>query len=141
MKSFRGEKWFLSNMYPCKVMINVDGKLYEMKSSESVFQALRSPDRLAEFIPLNGFEAKKHAKSCKCRDDWFSVSIDIMRYALHCKFTQNPDLAAKLIALDGDIVEENEWYDTFWGTCNGVGENHLGKLLMELRDELRKQSC
>lgn len=137
MASFRGEKYFLSNMYPCPVTIKIKGELITFKSSESVFQALRSPDRLKEFIPLNGFEAKKHAKSCARRADWFDVSLDVMMYALRCKFTQNPDLAAKLMALEGDIVEVNEWHDTFWGVCNGVGENHLGKLLMQLRDELR----
>jgi len=137
MASFRGEKFFLSNMYPCNVTINVNGTLYTFKSSESVFQALRSPDKLTDFLPLNGFEAKKFSKQCKRRADWFDVSIEVMRYALHCKFTQNPELAAKLVALDGDIIEENEWYDTFWGVCNGAGENHLGKLLMELRDELK----
>ena len=40
----------------------------------------------------------------------------------------------KLQLIEGEIVEENTWGDTFWGVCKGVGENHLGKLLMEIRD-------
>ena len=140
MKSFRGEKYYLSNMFPCTVRINWKGKIYTMKSSESAFQALRSPEHINEYVPLNGFEAKKLSKLHTCRADWSDVSIDIMTYVLRCKFTQNLDLAAKLKALEGEIVEYNEWYDTFWGVCNGVGENHLGKCLMTIRDELLKSN-
>lgn len=137
MASFRGEKYFLSNMYPCTVRINMNGTVYTMKSSESAFQALRCPEKIDEYVPLNGFEAKKLSKSHAARPDWRYVSIDVMKYVLHCKFSQNPDLAAKLIAINGEIVEQNEWYDTFWGVCNGIGQNHLGKCLMELRSQLR----
>ena len=48
-------------------------------------------------------------------------------------------LASKQKLIDtGDIelVEVNSWGDTFYGVCNGVGENHLGKLLMKIRKEL-----
>ena len=36
------------------------------------------------------------------------------------------------------LIEGNDWNDTFWGVCNGKGQNHLGKLLMEIRKELQK---
>lgn len=35
-----------------------------------------------------------------------------------------------------ELIEGNYWHDTYWGVCEGVGENHLGKLLMEIRNEL-----
>lgn len=108
-----------------------------MKSSESAFQALLSPDHIDEYVPLDGFAAKKLSKIHARGADRSNTAIDAMTYVLRCKFTQNPELASKLMALDGDIVEYNEWYDTFWGVCNGVGENHLGKCLMEIRDELQ----
>lgn len=31
----------------------------------------------------------------------------------------------------------NHWHDTYWGVCDGAGENRLGKLLMQVRRELR----
>ena len=47
-------------------------------------------------------------------------------------------LRAKLLATgDAELIEGNYWHDTFWGMCNGKGENHLGRLLMEVRSELR----
>lgn len=140
MASFRGEKYFMSNMYPCTVRINVKGRIITMNSSEAVFQALRCKNitDIDRFIGINGFAAKKLSYSLEARPDWFNVNLDVMRYALKCKFTQNPDLAEKLMAYEGEIVEVNEWNDTFWGVCNGRGKNNLGKLLMELRDDLRK---
>ena len=36
-----------------------------------------------------------------------------------------------------ELIEGNVWNDTFWGVCNGKGHNHLGKILMKVRDEIR----
>ena len=40
-----------------------------------------------------------------------------------------------------NLIEGNtwEWSRTFWGVCNGSGENHLGRLLMKVREELIQQ--
>jgi predicted NAD-dependent protein-ADP-ribosyltransferase YbiA (DUF1768 family) len=59
-----------------------------------------------------------------------------MRSVLKYKFSQHRDLLEKLKAVEGEIVEHNHWHDTFWGVCEDEGENHLGKLLMQLREEL-----
>ncbi len=56
------------------------------------------------------------------------------------KFTQNPDLLSKLLATgDAELIEGNTWGDRVWGVdlYRGAGENHLGKILMRIRDELR----
>ena len=37
---------------------------------------------------------------------------------------------------DMEIIEGNVWGDTFWGVCDGKGENNLGKVLMEVRQHL-----
>lgn len=51
---------------------------------------------------------------------------------------RNPELRDKLVATgDAEIVEGNWWGDKFWGVCRGVGENHLGKILMRIRTELQ----
>jgi predicted NAD-dependent protein-ADP-ribosyltransferase YbiA (DUF1768 family) len=41
---------------------------------------------------------------------------------------------ALLRGVEGEIVEENSWGDTFWGVSGGKGRNELGKLLMKIRD-------
>ena len=49
----------------------------------------------------------------------------------------NPDLREKLVATgDAELIEGNHWNDTCWGVCKGIGQNNLGKILMEVRDML-----
>lgn len=55
-----------------------------------------------------------------------------MQYLLRQKFV-DPVLMEKLRAITRPIIEDNHWGDTFWGVCGGVGENHLGRLLEEIR--------
>lgn len=51
-----------------------------------------------------------------------------------------PELKEMLLATgDEELVEGNYWHDTIWGVCDGVGENHLGKMLMEIREDLRNE--
>lgn len=72
---------------------------------------------------------------------WSTTKFDRMKNVLRAKFTQHEDLR-ELLLLTGDarLVEsatvDNEVNRT-WGEVNGVGRNMLGKLLMEIRDELR----
>jgi predicted NAD-dependent protein-ADP-ribosyltransferase YbiA (DUF1768 family) len=76
-------------------------------------------------------------RSVKLRPDWESIKLDVMETAVRIKFT-DPELAAKLIATgDEELIEGNWWNDTFWGVCNGVGENHLGKILMKVRADIK----
>jgi hypothetical protein len=37
---------------------------------------------------------------------------------------------------DAELIEGNVWNDVFWGVCNGIGKNWLGKLLMQVREVL-----
>ena len=54
------------------------------------------------------------------------------------KFKHNPRLLTKLLATgDAHIEEGNYWNDTYWGVCKGEGYNHLGRILMQVRGELR----
>lgn len=63
------------------------------------------------------------------------------------KFEQNSDLASKLLATTGWLEELNTWHDNTWGNCccarcsNTLGQNHLGRILMKVREALRSQEC
>ena len=60
-----------------------------------------------------------------------------MAEIVRAKFMQNPSLKLKLAATEDVHLEEgNAWGDTYWGVCDGIGENHLGKILMCLRESL-----
>jgi len=54
------------------------------------------------------------------------------------KFTQNADLAERLLATgDEMLIESNDWGDRIWGQVDGLGQNYLGKILMRIRTELK----
>ena len=128
-----GRPSFLSNFYEASVTL--DGITY--KNSEAAFQAQKCKTReeRLKFANLSGKEAKRLGRKVELRDDWEQAKLSVMRWVVHEKFSQNPDLAAKLDETRGrDLIEANNWNDTFWGVSNGNGENHLGKILMEIRD-------
>ena len=128
---------FLSNFYPSP--ITYDKKIFD--TVEHFFQAHKTLDG-REFEEIrtvpNPGSAKRLGNSVVLRADWENVKDDIMYLGLLLKFTQNPDLADKLIATANRELEEgNTWGDRYWGTVNGVGKNMLGKLLMKVRSVIR----
>lgn len=138
--SFRNEYFFLSNFYPC--LVRLDGITYP--SSEHAYVAMKSinhNERIRISKMKKPGDAKKYGRTLK-RPDWDEIKLDIMYKILLCKFTQNEDLKEKLLSTgDLEIVERNNWNDTFYGVCDGKGENHLGKLLMKVREELKNEKA
>jgi ribA/ribD-fused uncharacterized protein len=135
--SFSGEYRFLSNFW--SVNISYQGITYP--STEHAYQAAKSPHFLERIriATLPTGEAKREGQKLELRADWDNVKIQVMRELLMIKFA-NPDLQAKLLATEShELVEGNWWGDIFWGVCNGVGQNHLGRLLMEVREHYRRK--
>lgn len=134
-RAFIGDLFFLSNYYICNV--RYEGIVYP--SSEHAFAAAKTLDNtLRLFISeqTTPGAAKRAGRGVKLRPGWDNIRVRVMRDILRCKFEQNPHLKEKLLNTFPDYLEEtNSWNDTFWGVCNGVGENNLGNLLMELRAE------
>lgn len=72
--------------------------------------------------------------------DWSKTKYDRMKRVLQAKFTQHEDLAELLLSTGKARLVEAATVDNLvnrtWGEVNGVGKNMLGKLLMEVREEL-----
>ena len=133
---FRNEYWFLSNMYP--IDLKVDGVLYH--SSENYYQSHKTTSHCARNLiaGVSPRNSKKLGRRVTLRCDWNDVKINVMKDSLYYKFSLSNELRDKLIATgETELIEDNTWNDRYWGVCNGEGNNHLGKLLMELRDELK----
>lgn len=131
--SFRGEYLFLSNFYQSPITYN--GITYG--HSESAFQAQKCLERADEFVNISPLKAKRLGKQVPLREDWEQIKVGIMTDVLRTKFS-DPYLRDKLLATGNAHLEEgNDWGDTLWGTVNGVGQNLLGKILMQVRDECR----
>lgn len=139
---FSGQLEFLSNMYPCTLRMYVLDKTYTFSSSEAAFHAGKCQDpadiqRIA--ATKTGNEAKRLGRKVKMRPNWDTYRISWMARVLECKFRQNPELAQQLLdTYPLTLRETNTWKDTFWGIYKGQGENHLGILLMELRQSMRQ---
>ena len=126
---------FLSNFYMTPVLW--EGILYP--SSEHAYQASKSLDpNIRKDISLLSTpgKAKRAGKMLIQRPDWNDqLKLLTMEAILRIKF-QDPKLRALLDSTKGqELIEGNTWGDTFWGVCNGKGKNHLGVILMNIRDE------
>lgn len=133
--SFSGEYRFLSNFWPAPVLL--DEVLYP--TVEHAYQAAKTLDtdeRATIARMKTAGSAKRVGQSVTCRLDWSEVRLPTMANLLLQKF-QNPTLSLLLRCTSPHhLVEGNTWGDTFWGIYKGVGENHLGRLLMEIRERL-----
>lgn len=134
--SFRGEYFFLSNFYP--VEIEIDGKSYP--SSEHYYQAMKcKKEEDHEKIRLckSPADSKKEVSLYPHRENWKEIRLEVMENALRVKFS-DPILKNKLKKTgEYNLREINTWNDKFWGIDKTTmkGDNHLGRLLMKIRDE------
>jgi ribA/ribD-fused uncharacterized protein len=146
------ENGWLSCMSPFPA--DYESKHY--RTSEALFQALRFKDypEIQDLIreqksPMGAkMKARKNREKLNRGDKWDEAPSDIplMKKCLNLKLEQHPDLKDKLIATgDAEIIEDCTTHDKesarFWGAVkkdgNREGENNFGKILMEIREELK----
>ena len=136
---FEGPYRFLSNFFA--VEIEYLGLWFG--SSEAAYQAAKSTNFKTRqaFTVLPANAAKKLGRTIEIREDWEDIKLDVMKGILTNKFenTSNGLGAQLLMTCLRELIEGKWWGDRFWGVCKGEGENHLGRLLMERRQELRDE--
>lgn len=139
----------LSNMaggYP----IHVNG--VRILTSEALYQICRFPHLpdvqkmiIGQISPMTAkMRSKPYRKDS--RPDWDQVRVRVMRWSLRMKLANNWNAFSALLLRTGErpIVEESR-KDDFWGAKvinDGdalVGMNVLGRLLMELREQVKQQ--
>lgn len=133
--SFSNEHRYLSNFFP--VDVTFEGVLYH--STEHAYQAAKTLDpteRKAIQQAKTPTQAKHVGYKITKRKDWNDVKASVMHALLRLKFSQDVFSDALLATRNAELVETNTWNDEYWGVCNGIGENMLGKLLMQTRNEL-----
>lgn len=134
------------------VKIEYDGIIYP--STENFYQAMKykrgwtfddsaTRKNVREIISkLKPNEAKRFSREHKMTSDVFEEKkLQIMQYAQEQKYSQEP-FRSKLLDTGDVLLEEGNWWkDKFWGVDINTreGENHLGKIIMNVRNKLKQQ--
>lgn len=143
IESFRGEYNWLSNFCYFNKPMLYDGMSFPTNEHFYIAMKTLCKEKRLEVAnhPAKGLKA--FGRSLVIRDDWEGIKLDVMLFGLRYKFSNsNPALRDKLIATgDMYIQEGNYWNDKFWGYClkTREGENNLGKLLMQVRNEIKEK--
>lgn len=139
IERFTGCYNFLSNFYRHPFLH--DGVIWP--TAEHAYQAMKTLDyeeRVGVCVVPSPGKAKRAGRLVTLREDWEQVKLEVMYEVLVSKFeySTHTSLGNRLLETgEREIVEGNTWGDTYWGVCGGEGENHLGKLLMKVRAEIR----
>ena len=145
IESFKEEYRFLSNFY--QTPVTYCGLTYP--NAEAAFQAQKcrqEEDKVRYTLVKNPVRAKQMGKKEPgLPENWREISYDIMLGIVRAKFSV-PEMKEKLLATgDAELVEGNNHHDNLWGNCScarcaaRVGENRLGKILMQVRKELKSE--
>lgn len=142
--SFKDEHRFLSNFYQSPVTLG--GLTYP--NAEAAFQAQKcekEEDKVKYTLVKNPVVAKRMGKKePNLPENWRDISYGIMLDIIRAKFSL-PEMKEKLLATgEAELVEGNNHHDNLWGDCTcsrcaaKVGQNRLGKILMQVREELKQ---
>ncbi len=124
----------------------------KIRTSEALYQACRFPHMpeiqqliIEQRSPMTAkMKGKPHRQNS--RPDWDAVRVKIMRWCLRVKLVQNWDSFSKLLLDTANLpIVEQSRRDDFWGAKpvdkdTLIGVNALGRLLMELRDQVKNDS-
>lgn len=144
-KSTKGKNGALSNMAPGFPIV-IDGQI--IRTAEALYQSLRfpyHPEIQREIINYpSPISAKKFGRKHidKSRPDWNTYRFKIMKFCIELKLFQNMDKFSKALLETNNLpIVEYTDKDKVWGATDEgdyyVGTNALGRLLMELRENLK----
>lgn len=142
IEQFRKEYGWLSNF--TDVTIVLDDIKY--RSVEHAYMSAKSDEKewklfCADFNNTAS-KIKLESKTIKIKQNWNLIKLQVMEDCLRQKFNQEPFKTQLINTNDMYIQEGNNWSDKYWGVClkTNQGSNHLGKLIMKIRTELRTVS-
>lgn len=133
---FKGEYDFLSNRFPCRFI----WRGLEYRSAEAAFQSSKCVEESERktYAGCSTDKALLKGKDQTPYPEWEEERLVIMESILQAKFEQNSTLKEKLKATGRCIlVNGNNKQETYWGVdlYSWIGENHLGKIIMNIRDK------
>lgn len=134
---FSGEHRFLSNFWPCP-WVELDGMIFA--TVEHAYQAAKTTDATVRYKLQQAptpTAAKRLGRTIRpLRADWEAQRLGVMKRLLRQKFAEKNLRGMLRRTAPRKLIEGNSWGDRYWGVCNGVGENNLGRLLEQIRVEV-----
>lgn len=122
-------------------IIEYKGEIYP--TVEHAFHALKFEDKtLHDRIrscasPIAAYRLGKELKPQR-RGDWDEIKVGVLEELIRCKVAQHDDVRNVLIATGAEEIVEVNPNDDFWGNGpDGNGQNHTGKVLMRIRNEVQ----
>lgn len=137
--AFQSEHAYLSNFFPCP--IKYKDIIYNSSANDA--------GSVKDILSANtGQKAKRAAFRVPNSPAWDQVKLDKMKPIIEMKFNQNHILRAEILKT-GEVNLIEATIDTFWGAGLPLsakklrdghwnGHNHLGKILMNYRYEVRR---
>ncbi len=123
--------------------ISLDGHVW--RTVEHYYQAMKTLSESERAIIRHTNtpgEAKKLGQHVLLREDWEEVKYEVMKTAVRAKFSQHEDIQQVLFNTGFREIAEDSPNDYIWGLGkDGTGQNLLGKVLVEIREELREVCC
>lgn len=148
IKEFRGKYRFLSNFYPSPIdvfhnFLNFWSRFPTVEHAYQAEKTLSDVHRVQIQECKTPGEAKKLGRIVPLKPNWEQIKLSVMRELVLNKFSTHEELKNKLLETgDQNLIEGNTWGDKYWGMCLNTfeGENHLGRILMDIRKFLRRQN-
>lgn len=79
-------------------------------------------------------------RTLKLRPDWDEVKRQVMWQGVLTKFLSHTDIQAILLDTGDELIVEDSPTDYYWGCGQEkTGQNQLGKILMNVRQEIRQR--
>lgn len=130
--------YFLTNFF-MGAPITIKNTVY--KTPEHYYQSEKFTDPVIKQRIINTGSADLAAQVANQNKSLIIPHFDklaVMKEALWAKFTQYKDLGQALIDTGDRQLVEHNIQDEYWADGgDGSGYNHFGKLLMEIRDDLK----
>ncbi len=140
ISEFKGEYSWLSNFEPVKITLAG----VEYASVEHAYMSAKSDNKAWKLFCVNpknsAGKIKKESYTVKLVEDWNTKKFTVMKMCLTQKYNQEL-FKSKLIETENQNIQEGNYHgDVVWGidlkTSTNIGENHLGRMIMEIRQQL-----
>jgi hypothetical protein len=128
---------FLGNYYRARMFIY--GRWWNW--NEQPYQAAKTTVQSeidAIWAAPKANESRLLGQKVTMRPDWDQVKRQVMKECCMAKFLQHPELRKQLMETGDQELIEDSPVDWYWGIgADGKGQNVLGQVLMEIREELK----